>query len=35
MINWSYIPVCITRLLVIVVGFAVVMGVLYSMIQVV
>lgn len=33
MINWKYIPVCIFWSLVIVVGFAVVMGVLYSMIQ--
>lgn len=35
MINWSYIPKCIFWLLVIVVGFAAVMGLLYSMIQVV
>lgn len=35
MINWKYIPVCIFWLLVFVVGFAVVMGLLYSMIQVV
>lgn len=35
MINWSYILKCIFWLLVIVVGFAVVMGLLYSMIQVV
>lgn len=35
MINWSYIPKCIFWLLVIVVGFSVVMGLLYSMIQVV
>lgn len=35
MINWKYIPKCIFWTLVIVVGFSVVMGLLYSMIQVV
>lgn len=35
MINWKYIPKCIFWLLVIVIGFVVVMGLLYSMIQVV
>lgn len=35
MINWKYIPVCIFWSLVVVVGFAAVMGLLYSMIQVV
>lgn len=35
MINWSYIPKCIFWTLVIVVGFAIVMGLLYSMIQIV
>lgn len=35
MINWKYIPVCIFRSLVVAVGFAGVMAVLYSMIQVV
>lgn len=33
MINWSYIQKCIFWTLVVVVGFAVVMGLLYSMIQ--
>jgi hypothetical protein len=33
MINWKYIPKCIFWMLVIVVGFMVAMGVLYSMIQ--
>lgn len=35
MINWKYIPKCIFWLLVIVIGFVVVMGLLYNMIQVV
>lgn len=35
MINWKYIPVCIFWALAVIVGFAVIMGLLYSMIQVV
>lgn len=35
MINWSFIPKCIFWTLVFVVGFVVVMGLLYSMITVV
>lgn len=33
MINWRYIPVCILWVLIAVIGFAVVMVAIYSMIQ--